>query len=147
MAAKTDKKTLGLIAEIKKQKEEIGKADRPSWRTNCAFAYVEGSSATQNIQVLSSVRDLICIVACLLDKRASYDHAAKLLGVENPPTFTWCGFTVEDWVEDLKLRINKIQIASKRKKLETLEARLNAVISPELRAELELEAITSELAE
>src|SRR4051812_34590333 len=105
MAAKTDKKTLALIAEINRQKVEVAKVDRPSWRTNCAFSYVEGSSNTQNIQVVSSPRDLICIAATLLEKRAHYDHAAKLLGVESPPAFTWGGFSVEDWLEDLKLRI------------------------------------------
>jgi hypothetical protein len=145
MAAKTDKKTLELIAAIRKQKEEIGKADRPSWRTNCSFAFVEGASATINLQVNGNVRDLVAIGAFLLEKRRAYEEAAKLLGVESPPPFTWSGFAVEDWLEDLRLRIGKIQIAGKRRKLEELEARLDKVISADLRAELELKAIADEL--
>lgn len=145
MAAANDKKTLQLIEQIKKQKAEIAKLDRPTWNTNCAFAYVEGSSATVNIQVVSSIRDLVLIAAFLVEKQASYEKAAKLLGVEAPPPFTWSNFTVADWIDDLKLRICKIQVATKRKKLESMEARLAAVISPELKAEMELQAITEEL--
>lgn len=143
--AKTDKKTLDLINEVKKQKADIAKADRPQYRTNCSFAYIEGSSQTTNIQVESNIRNLIGIAAFLLDKEKSYKEAAKTLGVESPPEFTWSGFSAADWIEDLKTRITKAQIAVKRKKLEALETRLNSIISTELRAELELAAITEEL--
>lgn len=146
MATKTDKKTLELIAEIKKRKAEIAKIDRPNWKTNCAFPYVEGSSSTQNIQVLSSTQELIKIAAFLIEKKARFEEAAKLLGIESPPSFEWNGFSCEDWTEDLKARINKIQISSKRKNLEALESRLNSVISPELKAQMELDAISEALA-
>lgn len=41
--------------------------------------------------------------------------------------------------------MDKIQIQDKRKKLEKLESRLEKIITPELRAKMELEAITAEL--
>jgi hypothetical protein len=145
MAAKTDKKTLELIQEVKRKKAEIAKAERPNWRTNCSFSYTEGSSSTTNIQVEASIRNLINIAAFLMDRQRSYKDAITALGVDAAPEFTWGGFSVADWLEDLKTRISKIDIAAKRKKLETLETRLNAIISPDLRAQLELEAIASEL--
>lgn len=143
--ATADDKTLALIAEIKKQKAEIAKVDRPSWRTNCSFPFQEGSSSTVNIQVVSSVKDIIGIGALLLERKTHFERSALMLGVESPPDFTWSGFSLEDWMEDLKLRITKIQIATKRKKLEVLEERLNKIISPELRAQMELDDITKEL--
>lgn len=145
MAQETDKKTLALIAEIKKQKEQIAKVDRPTWKTNCAFVWTEGSSSSANIQVVTVIKDIICMAGFLIEKKRSFEEAAKILSVENPPIFTWNGFTFEDWIADLKLRITKIQINTKRKKLETLEDRLNSIISPELRNEIELEKITEEL--
>jgi hypothetical protein len=146
MAKKTDQKTLDLITEVNRQKAEITKIEKPNWRTNCSFSYIEGRKGDAvNLHVESDVRSLICIAAFLQEKEASYQAAALTLGVESPPHFSWDGFNVADWLEDIKMRINKIQIASKKKKLETLEARLNAIISPELRASLELEAIASEL--
>ena len=146
---KTDTKTLELIQEVKRQKKDIAKAERPSWTTNCSFSYNEnGGNASfrraVNLHVESNIHNLICIASFLRDKLKSYNETAAELGVE-APDFTWQGFSVNDWLEDIKLRINKVQIASKKKKLEALEERLNKIISPELRAEMELEAIQNEL--
>lgn len=148
MAKKTDQKTLDLIKEVKKQKAEIAKLERPNWKTNCNFSYSEANlNGAVNLHVQNNVKELICIAAFLCDKERSYNEAVNQLGlgVENAPQFTWMSFTVADWIEDIKTRIAKIQIATKKKKLELLESRLNAIISPELRAEMELEAIAGEL--
>lgn len=143
MAKKTDQKTLDLIKEVARQKEEISKAEKPNWLTNCTFQGDDKSQIT-NIHVESNLKNLINIVAFLQQKETAYNVAAKTLSVE-APAFEWGGFKVSDWVEDVKTRLNKVQIATKRKKLEALETRLNSIISPELRAELELEAISAEL--
>lgn len=145
--AKTDSKTLELIKEVNRQKSEITKAEKPNWITTCTFSYTQGangSASATNLHVETDIRNLVCIASFLMDKERSYNEAATKLGVE-APAFVWQGFSVKDWTEDIKMRINKIQIASKRKKLEALEARLNTIISPELRAHMELEAIESEL--
>ena len=141
---KADDKTLSLIQQVKQQKSEISKALKPNWITNCNFSYNENSANVINIHVESNIRNLVCIVAFLFEKERSYKEAATKLGVEAPP-FQWNGFSVVDWSEDVKMRINKIQISSKQKKLEALEARLNSIISPELRQQMELEAIENEL--
>lgn len=143
--ANQDDITLKLINEVNRRKAEIAKAERPTWKTNCSFAYVEGNPATTNLHVASNIRDLVCIASFLRDKEKSYANAAKELGVD-APKFSWCGSSVEDWLEDIKTRISKLEIASRRKKLEELESRLNSIISPDLRRQMELEAIQKELA-
>ena len=140
-----DAKTLNLIKEVTRQKAEISKAERPQYVTNCSFSFSEDQSKAINIHVESNIKSLICIAAYLNNLEKSYSDSAILLGVSEPPSFTWCGFKPSEWFEDIKLRITKIQISSKKKKLEALETRLNAIISTELKAELELEAITAEL--
>lgn len=142
--AKTDSKTLELIKKVQKQKEEIAKAERPNWITNCSFSYIEHSAKTVNLHVCRDIHEMVCIVAFLNEREKSYGEAVKELGVD-APAFKWNGFSVSDWVHDVKTRIDKVQIADKKKKLEILENRLNKIISPELRAELELEAIAAEL--
>ncbi len=143
---KTDKKTLELIQLVKKQKAEIAKLEKPSYKTNCSFSYIDGKqSDAVNIHAEADVKKLICFAAFLIEKENSYKATAKLLGVEATPEFTWSGYTTAEWVEDLKTRIAKVQITSKRKKLEVLEERLNKIVSPELRAEIELDAISGEL--
>jgi len=142
----SDQKTLDLIREVKNRKEEISKAERPNWLTNCSFSFVDGNlNGAVNIHVESNIKNLISYVAFLLDKERSYKEAATVLAIDSPPTFAWNGFSVGDWIKDIKTRISKIQIASKKKKLEELESRLSAIISPELRAQMELDAIASEL--
>lgn len=146
MAAKTDKKTLDLIKEVTRQKAEIASIERPTWQTNCSFPTAEGKmNDAINIHVERSVKTIISLAALLMEKEVSYDKAAAALGIENPPAFIWNGFSTKDWLADFKLRINQLQIATKKAKLEALENRLNAIISPELRAQMELEAIQKEL--
>ena len=142
--AKTDKQTMDLIKKVQQQKEEIAKAEKPNWITNCSFTYIEGSAKTVNLHVCRDVRDMVCIAAFLKDREASYKAVAVDMKVD-APDFTWDGFSVSDWMKDIKTRIDKVQIESKKKKLEALEARLNKIVSPELRAEMELAAIAAEL--
>lgn len=141
-----DSRTLDLIKLVKVQKAEIAKLDKPSYKTNCSFTYIEGrANDAVPLHAESDVKNLISYAAFLIDKERSYKATASELGVEVFPDFTWSGYTVADWLSDIKTRIAKVQIAIKKKKLEGLEARLNSIISPELRAELELEAIANEL--
>jgi hypothetical protein len=140
----TDIKTLELIQQVKKQKEEIAKAERPNWLTNCSWSYMDNSTVI-NLHVESNISNLIAIAAFLIQKEYSYNEAAIKIGIDSPPPFKWCGFSSKEWIEDVKMRINKIQIAAKRKKLEMLEERLNKIVSPELRAKLELEEIENAL--
>ena len=140
MAKKTDEKTLALIKEVKDRKAEIAKIMKPNWITNCSFSLQSGAAPT-NLHVESDVARLIRYAGILITAETNYRAAAAALGVESVPDFMWDNSSVVDWLADIKSRINQVQIASKKKKLEALEARLNAVISPELRAEMELEAI------
>lgn len=145
MAKKMDEKTLSLIKEVNKRKAEIASLERPNWKTNCSFSYIEDKIVYPiNIHVESSVMKLVSMAGFLVERKNAYKEAEKFLGLE-APEFSWMGFSVEDWISDIKTRIDKIQIADKRKKLDTLESRLNQIVSPELRAKLELEAIEAEL--
>lgn len=148
MAVKSDKKTLELIQEVKKQKAEIAKIERPNWKTNCTFSFYDGKlNDTINLHVENDVKRLIGIAGFIWTHQSGYCSGVGILGMkDDAPTFTWGGFQASDWFDDIKLRIAKIQITKKKQKLEALEARLNSIISPELRAEMELQAIAEELA-
>ena len=63
--------------------------------------------------------------------------------LETNVKFDWLGFSLEAWISDIKTRVNKIDISKKRDELEKLETRLNSLISPELRNQMELEEITA----
>lgn len=140
---KTDDKTLAIIREINKQKAEISKIEKPSWKTNCSFSYTEGGTPF-NLNVVADVSKLVSMAAFLINSENAYEEAKSRLDVSDAPAFSWLGFSIQDWLADIKARIDKVQIVSKKKKLEALEARASAIISPEKRAELELEAIMND---
>ena len=135
----SDKLVGELLKVIQEKKETIAKAERPNWSTNCSFRVSKDVSTSTNLQVCDNVVELTEILGFIIEKRKAFNEAKEILGVSG--SFKWLGFTFEDWVSDIKTRIAKIQISSKRKELEILEARLDKIISPELRAKMELAEI------
>ncbi len=141
MATKKEEIIQGLYTLIETKKAEIAKAEKPKWETNCTFRFnKEQSTSAINLQVCSSIDDLVDILSFLLGKQAFHDEASEELGVSTK--FRWLGFTVAEWSSDIKTRVNKLEIVSKKKELEELEGRLNKLeITKEMREEMELEAI------
>lgn len=142
----TDTKTKQLFEIVEQKKKEIARAEKPNWETNLAFNYSRDSGNTSqrvNIQIVSDVSELVYILSFLDREKAAWDKAAAELAVKTK--FSWHGYTYDQWKADLVARADKIRISEKRKELANLESRLNAILSPELKAQLELEAISKEL--
>ena len=142
--ASVDGTTLRLIEEVNARKAEIARVEKPDWKTKCQFIEREGGPVV-NLHVESDVVKLISILGFIMQKAEFYVRAEEALRVEGP-AFTWQDFSVSDWQADISARIAKIQVGRLRAKLEALEGRLNAVLSPELKRDLELQAIEAELA-
>ena len=144
--ASTDQKTLALITEVKKKRAEIAKLDRPVYKTNCSFRFDEGTAGTAiNLHVETDLRRLTSIAAFLIHRESGFAQAAQKIGADPVPSFSWNGYSLDEWLDDLRTRVSKIQIAARRAKLEALEERLRKIISPEMQAQLELASIQSEL--
>lgn len=137
-----NEKILEYLATINKKREEIEKIERPNWKTNCAFS---ADGLVKNLHVENDVRTLVIIASIIMTKEDAYYKARLALGIDNVPDFEFNGYSLKDWLCDIKSRINKVQVATKKKELQELEDRLNKIVSPELRAEMELLAIAKEL--
>jgi hypothetical protein len=137
----TDDKVKQMFDLVQEKKLAIEKAERPCWKTsgNFGFSANSGHDRTQ-IATITDVRKIVEMYAFLIERKDKSETAASQLGVNY--NFTWLGFTVEEWKEDFQTRVNQISIQEKRKELAEVEARLNALVSPELKAQMELEAIT-----
>lgn len=131
-----------LIQIAQNKKKEIEKAEKPTWLTNCLFSY-DNSSMKTNIRTVSSIRELVNILAFVINKDISFSTANSFLCTKE--VFEYFGFTKEDWINDIKTRIDQINITAKRKELEGIESKLDSMISKERREELELEAIVKQL--
>lgn len=146
MADTIDSKITELFGVLNKKKAEVEAAEGESkkkWITNCSFPSVFGNTQPINIQTQTES----ALVELLSDLMVHDEHmrkAAELLGVEYK-SGTWGGFSIDAWIEDFKTRVAKIQLAAKKAELIQLEKRLDAIVSPEQRRQLELESIMKSL--
>lgn len=135
----SDETTLKLIEEVTKRKKEISDAERPNWKTNCSF-----QMGDQHVNLhVAGKGVLIEVLSFLIGKMEHHCKAVALLDIS--VDFMWGGFKFDDWLDDIRTRMNKVTLADKKKKLEKLESRLEGIVSPELRRKLELESIEREL--
>lgn len=144
-----DDKITQLLTLVETQRAAIAEAERPVFRTNRTFSFIDGDlNKSHNLAVVSDVGLLIKMAAHVADAAAGYYRIAKeILGEgENPPFFIWNGYSDKDWLHDIRLRVSQIRLKAQREKLQALEERLDKIISPERRRELELQAIERELA-
>lgn len=142
-----DKQIADLFSLVQKKKEEINSAERPSWKTNGSFGYSDRSGDTNRVAIFvcSDPDQLTKILAFLISQKEHYGKAAAITGVKTK--FSWCGYSYQDWEYDIKTRVSNLSLSSKKKELAVLEERLNAIVSPEVRRRMELEAISKLLEE
>lgn len=140
-----DERAEKLISILNQKKAEIAKAEKPTYLTNLSFSVTEtGANDRININVITEPKQFIAILAILREKEVAFQLAAEELGLVDVP-FTWQGYSVEDWKTDLVTRLNKVQINKRKEELKILEAKVNTLISPEKRAQMELDALEREI--
>ena len=148
MATKTDEKVQKLFEIVQKKKlelEKLTRTEKRSWITNCSFAWDENNASSRiNIQVVNEPKVLIKALAKLELQAKAEQEAAEKLGVENYK-FEWLSYTLDEWTTDFQTRLAKIESSKKKTEFNDLEKRLNSLISPELKAELELQEIEKAL--
>ncbi len=137
----TDEKVKELFNSVQEKKLAIEKAERPCWKTSGNFGFSANSAHDRvSIPTVTDARKIVEMFAFLIERKDKSELAASQLGVDFK--FTWLGFTVDEWKDDFQTRVDQISIQAKRKELAEIESRLNAIISPELKAQMELEAIS-----
>ena len=130
-----------IVQELQNQvilkKALIKRLEKPDWKTTCSYKETP-TSMSINIHVVSDLNVLIGIVASITNRQETMERAAKSLGIEKY-TYKHDGFDVSDWINDVKLRLQKIDISTERNKLDEIEKRLAKLESPELKEQRELE--------
>lgn len=138
-----NERVLALFEKLQAKKAEVANAERPVFITGGQFRYSESVGTTVDILTVRDERKLVEILVFLKDRSERYPAACEELGIT--AEFKWLGFTLEEWTKDLKTRVSTLQIAKRKAELKDLEARVNAVMTPELRADLELKALEAEI--
>lgn len=136
-----DEAVMALLVKVGQKKEEIKQAKKkPQWRTNCSIgADPESSHDRKNIQVMRTPREAVDWYAFLLQKEDFLQKAAVELGLD--AELTWMAYPIEDWKADLRTRAAQLTIEQKQAEVKVLDARVNKLVSPDQRREMELAAL------
>lgn len=123
---------------------EIKKENGP--KTNGLFSWngregVTENSGTVNIHKVMSVSLLISILGFLMSKAAEYTVAAEELNLTTFPVFTWSGYNLDAWKNDIDVRISIISHESEVNKLKKVKEELSKYISEEDKVQALLDSI------
>jgi hypothetical protein len=143
----SDIQVKALLDIVNKKKAEIAALEvKSNWVTNCAFKYnvnnhdlINVQTANHNIQTRST-EEVIDILVFLLNLESNHNKACEILGLDTK--FIYLGYTLDEWTTDLKTRLSRLSISTKKAELATLEKRLNNLMSADLKTQLELDEIT-----
>ena len=140
----SDKLVEQLLAKVAAKKAEIKKLERPVYKTNCTFILNPFDSNSKRVNFnVADLDSLINVLATLMIYRDSFEKAGKELGLKG--NFQWGGWSYEDWLADIKTSVDRFSVAKKKAELDTLEKKLNTLISPEQRRQMDLAEIAKSL--
>ena len=133
MATKNDERIIELKKQIEEKKKELGKQPRFSPVTTCLF---NRAGERVNIHTLTSVKDINSMLVFF----NIYVMSAKDLGIDCSEVRI-DGFSVTDWIEDLKSKRAVVEYTEKKEQLTLLERKLDKLLSDDKKTELEIDAI------
>jgi hypothetical protein len=130
-----DKKILALQKEIASRELMLGKTTGFNPITNCSLTI---DSKTVNIQTLSS-EDLLLYIARFksLEMGLQSEIPDAVLNIG--------GFSISDWITDLKSRYFILNIKNERTRLSTLKQKLSELLTSETKVELEIDKLSQML--
>lgn len=144
MAKTMDEQVMDLLAKVTEKKKEIEKLSRKaSWATTCTIGFTDSVNDRVNIMTIKDQAKLVQIYATLLVIEEKWKQANLELGLVVEPLHQ--NYKISDWKLDLQFRAGQLSIENKKKELEKLDERVNKLVSPEQRREMELKALQAEL--
>ena len=133
MATKNDERILMLKKQIEEKRQELGKQPRFSPITTCLF---DREGCRVNIHALTSVKAINAMIVFF----NTYVISARDLNIDCAEV-ELDGFSVLDWMEDLKSKKAVVEYIAKKEQLTILEKKLDKLLSDDKKTELEIYAI------
>lgn len=138
---KNDNAIKKLLIQIEEKKVQLGNRPRAVWLTNGIFK--RNSQNYYNINISDEER-CVNLLTILLKEKGFTQQAYDLLNI----TFIelkWDGFTFEEWLHDLKMRVSILLWQKEKAKLNKLEEKLNILRSVDAKTEDAISDIVKEL--
>jgi len=131
MASSNDQKILDLKAQIEHKKAMIERT-KFSPVTNCS---IEMDGTRYNLHTLNSDS-----LTYLLINLNCFQMSIKDLGIKK---YEMSGYAIEDWINDIKMKLKVIAQKAEEDNLKALEKKLSTLLSEDKKTELELDSIAN----
>ncbi len=134
------------LAELEKKKsklqEKLEALGKRTYKTN--LKVVSDSGKTYNLRVITDLEEIINVFSLISAKKEWVLMAAKELGLDfsEPKIF---GYPYEDWKEDFKAYIEKLETQEELNKIEEAISKLPKFYTDDKRDEDEFEKLIGEL--
>lgn len=136
-----DDKIKGLLTEINSKKKGLGEKPKALWKSNGLLKV--GTADGVNINTINSTDKCIKIAAAILLEKSFCTEACKAL--ELPEQDSQQAVVLNDWLDDIKLRVKMIVWDAEKKKLAGLEKKLKDLRSSDAKTEDALAGISKDL--
>jgi DNA repair exonuclease SbcCD ATPase subunit len=141
MAKKTkDDLIQELLLKVEEKKKQIDRIKNPVFKTNLSFnVEMFGIASRVNLNVASEeiLFSLLTYLNLLIDNR---DVVNEKYGISCGKD--WYGFKLEEWRDDIVLKIKQKQCQTQVAELKSIEAKLQSLISEDKKKDIELENIS-----
>lgn len=133
MAQKNDDRIMQLKEQIEKKREELAISNTSRFIpiTNCLLVI---DKTTYNLHVDSS--------ELLLIKLNSMRLSAKDLGIDTNKLMI-SGYSLDNWITDVKNNLSIQNYRTEKKKLDSLEKQLTALLSDDKQTELQIDQLAA----
>ncbi len=143
MAKKNDALVGQLLKKVEEKKAQIKKIRNPSFKTNLSLP-LDGTNSRINLNVASP--ELLFKILVELETRIEKsDKIAEKYDLKFDNI--WHGFGLEDWRDDVVLKIKQSQAQLKVAELRTIEKKLEGLMSEDKRTNIELEKLSTLLSD
>jgi len=135
-----------IIADLRKKIEEKEKALGTGITVgyNAACSLLLDKYTPIDISTIKSKTRLAVIAGKLLRLKEDYEAGIKALELK-PVSYKINGFTVDQWLEDIKARVKILSFVEEKAKIDAWKAKLDTLLTEEEWRELEIDKLRKEL--
>lgn len=131
------------LNQIEEKLSSLKALETQTYKTNGEFRF--NPTYTNNspiyIHTTKDLAILLSVYGYVKQQEERYNEAAKICELSNYPVFTWCGYSGESWLYDIKMRIGLVSHDSQIKKLKDAKAKLSQFMTEEDRLLIVLKEI------
>lgn len=128
---------------VEAKRSELGERPRPNYVTNQLLKLDPTDSKKLNLNLISTPAHCVEVVRQLMIQSMAHDKANDALGTDIK--FEIDGYTIDDWISDIKSRLSVIQWNNKKVNLDAMDRKLAELLSEDAKKAKAIDDFAGEL--